>query len=103
MLQTSELDGAQDQGLAIMFGPQVPGFPSAATPAAAGIAITGLTYENLALHIHRLCGTQKLEGFKPETGIGAGASDIGPVGAVFSTPKCEDDRLCYCTNTLGLT
>ena len=99
MLQTSEFDGAQDHGLGLMCGTQVPGSPSAATPAAAGVAITGLTYQNLALHIHSLRGSQKLEGFECEPGIGAGASGIGSVGAVFSTPKWDNERLSYCTNT----
>lgn len=101
-LQTFELDGAQDQSLAVMFRPHVSGCTSVAAKAAARL-VSSWTYQDFALNIHRLCGSQELEGLKGETGVRLGASDVGMVGVVFTTPKGENDRRCYWTNTLRST
>lgn len=88
---TFELDGAQDQSLAVVFWPQVSGHTFLAATAAAGIVVRGWAYQDLALDVHWLCGSQKLEGLKCETGIGTGASDVGLVGVVHGTSKGETD------------
>lgn len=92
-LQTFELDGTQDQSLAVVFWPQVSGCTSAAAAAAAGIVVRGWACQDLALDVHRLCGSQELEGLKFETGIRAGASAVGVVGAVHSTSKGETETV----------
>ena len=97
-LQTSELDGTQDQSLAVVFCPQVSGHTRSAVRriVAAGIAVRGWAYQDLALDVHRLCGSQELEGPKCETGIGTEASVVGPEGAVHGTSGGET-RNCYWT------
>ena len=88
-LLTFELDGTQDQRLAVVFWPQVSGRTSVAATAAAGIVVGGLAYQDLALDVHRLCGSQELEGLKCEAGVVPGARDVVAIGVVHSTAKSE--------------
>lgn len=92
-LQTFEFDGTQDQSLTVVFWPQVSGHTFVAATTAAGIVVRGLAYQDLALDVHRLCGSQELEGLKCETGIGSGASDVAPVGVVHGTAKGETETV----------
>lgn len=64
-----------------------------AATAAAGIVVGGLAYQDLALDVHRLCGSQELEGLKCETGEGIGARAVGPVGVVHRTSKGETETV----------
>lgn len=91
-LQTFELDWTQDQSLAVVCCPQVSGHTFAAATTAAGIVVRGGTYQHLALDVHRLCGSQELEGFKCESGVSTAASDVGVVGVVHRTSVGEAGR-----------
>lgn len=81
------MDGTQDQRLALVFQPQTsgPAFPAAS--ATEGVVVGGLAYQDLALDVNGLCGSQELKGLECETGIGTAARDDRLVGAVHGTPK----------------
>lgn len=55
----------------------------------AGVVVRGWAYQDLALDVHRLCGSQELEGLKCETGKGMGATVVNLVGVVHSTSTGE--------------
>lgn len=76
-----------------MFWPQVSGLPFAAATAAAWIVVRGLAYQDLALDVHRLCGSQELEGLECETGIAMGTSHVGLVGVVHTASKGETETV----------
>lgn len=100
-LQTFELDGAQDQSLAFMIRPHISDDTLVAAKAAARF-VSVWTYQDFALNIHWLCGSQELEGLKCESGISLGASGVGSVGTVFWTSKGKNNKRCYWTNTWRL-
>lgn len=74
-----------------MLSLQVSGLPSAATTATAGVAVSGLADQHLALEIHRLGGSQKLEGFKTEAGVVFEARCVDLVGAVCTASTGETE------------
>lgn len=80
------MNGAGDQGLAVVLSLQVSGLTSAAATATAGVGVAGLADQHLALQIHRLGGSQKLEGFETEAGVVVEAGCVGLVGAVCAAP-----------------
>lgn len=85
------MNGASDQGLAVVLILQVSGLTSAATTATAGVGVSGLADQHLALEIHRLGGSQKLEGFKTEAGVVVEARCVDLVGAVCSASTGETE------------
>lgn len=91
MTQTFELDGTQDQSLAFVGRPQVSGRTSVAAPAAPRVVVGRLAYQDLALDVHRLCGSQELEGLESEAGISTGAGGVGLVGVVHRTAESKRD------------
>lgn len=97
-IQTFELNGASDQCLAVVLGGQVSGLTSAATTATARVAVTVLADQHLALKIHRLAGSQKLEGSKSKAGVVFQAVCVDLVSAVCgaSTDETEVVMSCCC-------
>lgn len=85
------MNGPSDHGLAVVLTLQVSGLPSAATTATAGGAVSGLADQHLALEIHRLGGSQKLEGLKTETGVVVEARCVDLVGAVCGASTGETE------------
>lgn len=83
------MNGASDQGLAVVLSLQVSGLTSAATTATAGVGVGGLADQHLALEVHRLGGSQKLEGFKTEAGVIVEARCVDLVGAVYGASTDE--------------
>lgn len=74
-----------------MLSLQVSGLTSGATTATAGVQVRFLADHHLALEIHRLGGSQKLEGSKTELGFGFNARCVDIVGVVdlASTDETE--------------
>lgn len=74
-----------------MLSLQVSGLTSGATTATAGVDVSGLADHHLALEIHRVGGSQKLEGSKAELGNGVDARCEDLVGVVYwaSTDETE--------------
>lgn len=89
------MNGPSDQGLAVVLTLQVSGLPSAATTATAGGAVSGLADQHLALEIHRLGGSQKLEGLKTEAGVVVEARCVDLVGAVCGASTGKKRGHCY--------
>lgn len=87
------MDGTQDQSLAVVFWPHISGGTVVASTAAAGIVVRGGAYQDLALDVQRLCGSQELESLKSEAGIGTGATDVGIVGVIHRTATGETDSV----------
>lgn len=92
MLPTFELDGTQNQSLAVVLWPQVSGRTSSASAAAAGLVGAG-AYQDLALDVYRLIGSQELEGLKSETGIVTEAIKEGLIGVVHRTSTSRRDSV----------
>ncbi len=92
MLHTFELDGTQNDSLAVTSGPQVSCLTPCATKPTAGRVRFG-AYQDLALDVHGLIGSQELEGLKCETGIGTFAIVEGPKGVVHGTSKNGKDSV----------
>ena len=55
--------------------------------AADRIVVRSWAYQDLALDVHILCGSEEPEGLKSETGVCTGASAVGVVGAVHRTSE----------------
>lgn len=66
----------------MVLSPQLSPPAPAAAAATAGVGVGGLADQHLALKIHRLAGSQELEGFKTEAGVVVEAGRVDPVGAV---------------------
>lgn len=64
--------------------------------------VRGWAYQDLALDVHRLCGSQELEGLKCETGIGSGARDVVVVGVVCRASKGETETVLMYTSTINM-
>lgn len=72
-----------------MLNLQVSGLTAAATTTTAGVGVSGLADYHLALQIHRLCGSQKLEAFKTEAGVVVEARHVDLVCVVCSASTDE--------------
>lgn len=100
-IQTFELNGASDQCLALVLRLQVSGLTSDATTATARVGVTVLADQHLALKIHRLASSQKLEGSKTEAGVVFEARCVDSISAVCSASKGETEVVTSCCRQKG--
>jgi hypothetical protein len=92
---TLQRERPQDQGVAVLGGPERPGPTPAAAPAAAGVGGGGGADHHLALQVHRLVGPKELEGPEGEAGVALGARVVGLVGAVYAASSGrQNKRVC---------
>lgn len=76
---------------------QVSGLTSLATTATARIGVTVLADQHLALKIHRLAGSEKLEGSKTEAGVVFEARCVDSISAVCRASTGETQVVTsYC-------
>lgn len=95
------MNGASDQGLALVLRLQVSGLTFHATMATARVGVTVLADQHLALKVHRLAGSQKLEGSKTEAGVVFEARCVDLISAVCCTSTGETEVVTSCCRQKG--